>query len=1697
MSDSLSTSEQSLTDQAVAEGGAYGIIRQRLEMQGQQLTDAVNELNQARLAEFGNSDMAVIGRLRVRTKNNCIARDIVPVGDYLLFAYNVFMGLKKETHIEDVFSLYRLVKQSNSSSAENIDSTGKSSAKAASYEMEAVNFTDTFLSEPHFQQDFKELYTYYKGAKLIQLIVKNNRLLASFQIGNKLTDIRVFRWQIEPPSSEGLHTINYIDNRGEREIALPQRYDFDWVETGREHQVNGRHPHVNILDHIFVETVGGDLTVKVENNTLSGLGIYAEEVEDKNQSLDDGKIYYAEIGQLILLKILPYHEEQWRYLVFNRITRDVQRIDAIGESCIQLPENHGIIFPGGMYLQDGAFKQFNDDTHELQFKRAIISPNGEDIVYIFYRPEAGESALYSYNLINKSLQNPLFGHGYAILDNGTMVIFNAEGETATRTHPMQIWQTPFTSEEYASQQSVGHSFYAKIGNNELVRGISDLYSIAREIDNKTISVPRYTQLINNSRRLFDSYYWLNKARLGTINQSLHEIAQTSELVLDEFEKVESIRKKAIDAIQYAQAQQKELIARLLPDGWQKVEEFVDALTQIRQQRGHLITIKAYRYIDQVQIEKLDQQLLQAQERLGDDTVAFLSSEQALTPYNDNLILLEQQLEAVKTRTQLDEPLQGLNKMSADLDLLSELMTTLSVDDATVRTVIIEAISELYSRLNQSKARAKHKQKDLGSAESIAQFSAQFKLFGQGIANALSLSTDPDKTDEQLSRLLIQLEEIESQFSEFDEFLSDIMTKRDEVYETFEAHKQVLVDERQRKAQNLLDAAKRILSSIQRRGEKFNDVDSLNTFYVSDPLIIKARSIAATLRDLDDSVKADDIESRLKSNQDQAFRSLRDKSEIYESGGNIIRLGKKHRFSVNTQALDITLLPRNNRLHIHLTGTDFFEAIDIPELNDSQDYWQQALVSETPQFYRAEYLAGQILAAAESNRNKHEGQNSQNDSDNAVIFNLEQLQQQVSQPQQLLKTITAFTAPRYKEGYEKGIHDYDAAKIITQILPIRSAAELLRFDPLQRGLARVFWAVTKNQNLQRTWRKRAKSAAQMQTVFTCSDAYDLLKQEIQGELNCFLDTHSIIEARSLTVNYAADYLSQELARADKTFVSSLYATQLLDQLRRKLDISRIWQDFKIALEKLGDDYTQQWQLISAWLQAMLSATDPNNYLHYIPETIALLIAPQITLRENKTALEFKVVDLMGEHPKIDQQCLHLGLDRFLLQYQHHQEIVIPQFYRYHQLRSRIINEQREALRLEEFKARPLSSFVRNRLINEQYLPMIGDNLAKQMGTVGENKRSDLMGLLMMISPPGYGKTTLMEYVANRLGLIFMKINCPSLGHSVVSLDPSQAPDSASRQELKKLNMGLEMGNNLMLYLDDIQHTNAEFLQKFISLSDATRRIEGVWKERAKTYDMRGKKFCIVMAGNPYTESGEAFKIPDMLANRADIYNLGDILGGAEEAFSLSYIENSLTSNPILAPLAVRDMADTYLLIDMAKGKNVNSSALNYDYSGAERNEIVEVFKKLLQIQVLVLKVNQQYIASAAQADEYRTEPAFKLQGSYRNMNKMVEKVSAVMNKQELLQMTHDHYLGEAQLLTQGAEENLLKLAELRGNMSVEQQKRWKQIKQNFQTKQQAGQQSAEVTQRIVDNIEYIGKELNKLSKISRAKLDWVTQLRTKK
>ncbi|MFM7102090.1 MAG: DNA repair protein, partial [Verrucomicrobiota bacterium] len=317
---------------------------------------------------------------------------------------------------------------------------------------------------------------------------------------------------------------------------------------------------------------------------------------------------------------------------------------------------------------------------------------------------------------------------------------------------------------------------------------------------------------------------------------------------------------------------------------------------------------------------------------------------------------------------------------------------------------------------------------------------------------------------------------------------------------------------------------------------------------------------------------------------------------------------------------------------------------------------------------------------------------------------------------------------------------------------------------------------------------------------------------------------------------------------------------------------------------------------------------------------------------------------------------------------------------------------------------------------------------------------------------YGKTTLMEYVASRLGIVFIKINGPALGHGVTSLDPEEAPNAAAREEIQKLNLAFEMGDNAMICVDDIQHCHPEFLQKFISLCDGQRKIEGVWRGRPRTYDLRGRKVVVVMAGNPYTESGQKFKIPDMLANRADTYNLGDVIGGNAASFEASYLENAVTSNPVLAPLANRSQADIRAFIRMAETGQRTTEGLEGNYSTQELDEILSVLRKLVAIRRVVMRINAEYIASAAQADEFRTEPPFKLQGSYRNMNRLAEKVVPIMNDDEVRALVIDHYRGESQTLATGAEANLLKFKELIGAQSPEETTRWTEIQRTFQRNQ---------------------------------------------
>ena len=1640
----------------VAASGSYELLKTRLSAHGVNLRNKAQTLNNARVAEFGKSEQSLVLRTRARTQNNCVARDIVRIGDQLLFGYNVFIGLRKETHVSDVFGLYRLAPNGTDS------------------ELDQLPLAGSFLEDSRFASDFKELYAYYKNAQLLQLRITQDKLLASFQIGQQLHDVRVFRWQL------GVNgTIQYIDNRGERDITLPPSHDFEWTPTTRADHVEGRHPHVSILDAVFVETLGGDLTVKIENNTESGLGIYSEPVDDKNQSLTDADVAYAHLGQLILLRIRPYREQTTRYLVFNRRTQQVTRIDALGLSCVQLPEDHGIVFPGGYYLQSGEFKHFDlpgEVVANLRFKRMLRSPNGEDVLYVFYQPGTGHYALFTYNLIEKSLAAPIVANGYALYPDGKVLVFQAGSGEPTRVHPMQLWQTSFSNDEYASAAQAGSGFFGRIGNAELVRGVADLMGIAKAVQEQATTRTAYEDLIRQCGRVSDSYFWLAQPEAGDVLQDLQRISEAARTTLGEFEKVEQIRRETARALDEAQTKQKALLVDIASTLWRQPEDFIRVLDRMRERRGHLEALKELRYTNLPRIEAMSEELVAEQQRVGERAMVFLADEQAFASHRQSLSKISADLAQTATSQGLQIILDSLDETAAGLDLLTEQLGGLPGGDAVQRTTILERISTLYTEINRLRADARSRRKSVGAHEASAEFHAQFKLFGQAVENALDFADTPEKCDEALTRLLAQLEELEGRFADQEKFLADIVIKRETVYEALTARKQTLTQARQQRVQGLVAAAGRILDGTQRRVAQLASLEEVHSYFAADMLITKLHKLVDDIRALGAHVAADDIETRLKTSRDQALRGVRDQRELVLEGGNNLRLGQ-HVFTISRHPLELTLVPNGEGLAYHLTGTDYLVPVVDAALDAYKPYWQQALPSETLAISRAEYLAGCVLDAT---------LNAGAEMPWSRVVEL--IAAGPSGHDTLLEHVRQFAAERYQDGYDKGVHDEDAARIFRALAGMQDTAGLLAWGPTERALALLYWQDSRFGTPRESLQRRARSALQVQQLFGKRESLVALEAQCTQDLTDFVKTTGFESATSSDeanesermaslCAQAAAYLVREVGKASgaDVWVISGAGEDLATALQRELERGDHWHIWQHSLQ--ASTLAERWEQARSWVRAFASKHDAATQA-WVDDAASLLAVPVQRGRLN-ASLDVVVEGLRSEHARVDGGCLALNLNDFWRRFAFHRDRVVPGFQALQKLHHSLLIKEKTRLTLAQFQAKPLPSFVRNRLIDEVYLPLIGDNLAKQIGTTGAGSRTDRMGLLLLISPPGYGKTTLMEYVADRLGLVFVRINCPALGHDVTALDPASAANSAARQELEKLNLGLAMGNNVLLYLDDIQHTSPEFLQKFIGLADGTRRIEGMWQGQARSYDMRGKRFAIAMAGNPYTESGDVFKIPDMLANRADIYNLGDVLSGREALFALSYIENSLTSNPALAPLSSRDPRDVQLLVRLAQGEEVASGDFSHAYSSAELEELTALLKRLFRARDLLLKVNSAYIESAAQRDNYRMEPAFKLQGSYRNMTKLAAKITPLMDDDELNNLLRDHYRGEAQTLTTGAQENLLKLAHLMGNATAEETERWQAICSDFLRQRKAGGEDVDGSTRIANALLDVSRAVDDL------------------
>ena len=125
-------------------------------------------------------------------------------------------------------------------------------------------------------------------------------------------------------------------------------------------------------------------------------------------------------------------------------------------------------------------------------------------------------------------------------------------------------------------------------------------------------------------------------------------------------------------------------------------------------------------------------------------------------------------------------------------------------------------------------------------------------------------------------------------------------------------------------------------------------------------------------------------------------------------------------------------------------------------------------------------------------------------------------------------------PRYQEGYTKGVHDMDGAKILKSLLELHHKIDLLIYSSESRALARLFWKCLAKKDTKDLLRKRLKELSKVSIFFSSSpnlESYipyvsEKIEQE-NNKLNLFNKSY---------INEASEYLCLEIMKGEDFVVS---------------------------------------------------------------------------------------------------------------------------------------------------------------------------------------------------------------------------------------------------------------------------------------------------------------------------------------------------------------------------------------------------------------------------------------------------------------------------------------------------------------------------------------------------------------------------------
>ncbi len=278
--------------------------------------------------------------------------------------------------------------------------------------------------------------------------------------------------------------------------------------------------------------------------------------------------------------------------------------------------------------------------------------------------------------------------------------------------------------------------------------------------------------------------------------------------------------------------------------------------------------------------------------------------------------------------------------------------------------------------------------------------------------------------------------------------------------------------------------------------------------------------------------------------------------------------------------------------------------------------------KTKTVYRAEYLAYLMLRAADA----------------GTISSKSDLIKQSDE--ELLETIRTFMAPRYSEGYVKGVHDHDAALILRPLLDLDARLDLLKYSSPSRAIANLFWiALGQTDPLeQKTWQGKLASLGSARKLFGEIADRQKYVDQLAEAIEVLVLSHGVGD-RKLKLE-AANYLFDQLSTQTE-FICSGRAHQLGQAFLKYLEKKKAKADFESSIQDQNLPPIDRYWMARDWVASFNSQPEGHDSEHRELESHARYVDEVASMLADGSFLERKVVrvesvreivGLLGDHPE---------------------------------------------------------------------------------------------------------------------------------------------------------------------------------------------------------------------------------------------------------------------------------------------------------------------------------------------------------------------------------------------------------------------------------------------------------------------------------